>query len=95
MANFHQEDVLVINDNYKCDFRGDDLLGPCGQEEPIDLDKGIQDQEESVDPAEEESNQLGWGPNIIFEQDIQPHLLSPPDTGCHSFLWLSTLQPWR
>ena len=36
----------------------------------MDLDEGILDQEKSVDPAEEESNLLGWGPNNIFEQDV-------------------------
>ena len=62
MANFHQEDVLVLNDDYEYNLR-DSLLGPCGQEEPMDLDEGILDREEAADPAEEESNLLGLGPN--------------------------------
>ena len=59
MANFHQEEVLVLNDNYKYDLRGDSLLSPHGQEEPMELDNGILDQKESADPAEEEPNMLG------------------------------------
>ena len=70
MANFHQEDVLIINEDYEYDFGGDSLLGLRGQEEAMDLDKGILDQEESADPAEEESNLLGWGLNNLFEQDV-------------------------
>ena len=36
----------------------------------MELDDGMLDQKESADPAEEESNLLGWGPNNIFEQDV-------------------------
>ena len=49
------------------------------------LDNGILDHEESFDPAEEEPSMLGWGGNNIFGQDVQPYLLIPLYTGCHSF----------
>ena len=39
MANFHQEDILVLQDDYKYAFE-DGLLGPLCQEEPVDQDKG-------------------------------------------------------
>ena len=69
MANFLQEDVLVLNDDYEYNLGEDGLLGPHGQEEPMDLYDGILDQEESADPAEEEPNMFGCGGNDIFEQD--------------------------
>ena len=58
MANFHQEVLLVLQDDYKFNF-GDSFLDPQGQEEPRDLDEGILDREEAADPAEEESSLLG------------------------------------
>ena len=38
MANFHQEDVLILNDNYEYNLGGDGLLGPCDQKEPMEQD---------------------------------------------------------
>ena len=66
IANFQQENIPEYEDSLK----GDNLLDPHGQEEPMELDVDILDQEESADSAEEEPNLLGWGPNNIFEQDV-------------------------
>ena len=38
---------------------------------------------------------LVGGPTTSLSKMFQPHLLSPPYTGCHSFLRSSTLQPQR
>ena len=94
MANFYQEDVLVLNADYEYNLGGW-LLEVRGQEEPMELDDGILDQEESADPAEEEPSMLGWGATTSLSKMLQPHLLSPPYTGCHNFLQTSTLQPRR
>ena len=71
MANFHQEDVLVLNDNYEYNLGGDGLLGLHDLEEPMeqDLDVCILDQEESAHPAEEEQSLFGCGDQDIFQQD--------------------------
>ena len=44
------------------------------------------DQEESADPAEEESNLLGRGPNNIFEQDVLATSPQPSVYGMLQFL---------
>ena len=71
MANFHQEDVLILNDNYEYNLGGDGLLGLRDLEEPMeqDLDVCILDQEESAHPAEEEQGLFGCGDQDIFQQD--------------------------
>ena len=35
------------------------------------------------------------GEETSLSKMLQPHLLSPPYRGCHSFLWMSTLQTQR
>ena len=74
MADFQDKDILDLQEDFEYDFGGDDLLGLCDQEEPMeqgyDSDVCILEEEESADPADsEEQNLFGCGGKDIFEQD--------------------------
>ena len=74
MADFQDQDILDLQEDFEYDFGGDDLLGPRDQEEPMeqgyDSDVCILEEEESADPADpEEQNLFGCGGKDIFEQD--------------------------
>ena len=55
MANIQQENIPEYEDSLK----GDSLLDPHGQEEPMELNEDILDQEGSAGSAEDEPNLLG------------------------------------
>ena len=58
MADFQDQDILNLQKDFEYNFRGDDLLGPGDQEEPMeqdyDSDVCILEEKESADPADEE-----------------------------------------
>ena len=70
MADFQDQDILELQEDFEYDFGG----GMTFLEEPMehgyDIDVLILEEEESADPADqEEQNLFGCGGTDIFEQD--------------------------